>query len=203
MDQWDDRKILPPGVWCVTLCRVRFWRREVRYRPSPSSSIPGQRGRSAEAPAPEPPGREDLGEESEDDQPIEGQRALNKLRWLSRIQQARVRKALALERSMGGLLLPQTDKEIKLLIVLLEKEWKLAKALGGLQATAPRRGRMEEGARVDLGVDPAAALRVVTTVRRSLRLVRESESSPESPPPTDGPSAPASRGEGSREGETG
>ncbi len=145
-------------------------------------------------------GEGDGGREGE--QPITAQDVLKLLRWLIRVQQRRLRKALALERRMGGLLLPQTDKAIKLLCVLTDKELKLLKALGGLQATAPRRRRMEEAARdeaarVVLGVDPAGALRVVTAVQRTLRLVRESESSAESPPPTDGPSAPDSRGEGS------
>ncbi len=140
-------------------------------------------------------GEGDGGREGE--QPIDGQEALKRIRWLSRVQKGRVRHALALERRMGGLLLPQTDKAIKLLCLLTDKEWKLLKALGGLQATAPRRGPMEEGPRVDLGIGPAGALRVVTAVQRTLRLVRESESSAESPPPTDGPSAPDSRGEGS------
>ncbi len=134
---------------------------------------------------------------SEDEQPIDGQDVLKLLRWLIRVQQRRVRKALALEHRMGGLLLPQTDKAIKLLCVLTDKELKLLKALGGLQASAPRRARMEEGPRVDLGVDPAGALRVVTALQRTLRLVRESESSAESHPPTDRPSAPGSGGEGS------
>ncbi len=114
-----------------------------------------------------------------------------------RAQEGRVRKALALESRMGGFPLPQTDKAIKLLCLLTDKEWKLLKALGGLQAAAPRSGRMEEGARVDLGVDQAGALWVVTTVQSVLQLARESESSTENLPPTDGTSAPASHGEGS------
>ncbi len=144
------------------------------------------------------PGRGEGDRESEDEQPIDGQEVLKQIRWLIRVQRRRVRKALTLERRMGGFLLSETDRVIKQLSLLLDKEWKLLEALGELQPTAPRRGPMEEGPRVDLGIDPAGAFRVITAVQRTLRLVREAESTAESPPPTDGPSAPDARGEGSQ-----
>jgi hypothetical protein len=60
-------------------------------------------------------------EEEAAGEPIEGQPALNRLRWLTRKQQTRVRKALKLEGMMGDKLLPIATSQIKLMGDLLEK----------------------------------------------------------------------------------
>ncbi len=96
--------------------------------------------------------------EGEPDEPIEGQSALEKLRWAERIQQARVRKAVKMERMMGGMILPLATTEIKLYTNILSMEMDVTIKLGELKPTPPP-PKVDTG---DLeGGSPAEAYRVV------------------------------------------
>ncbi len=103
-----------------------------------------------------------------DDQPIEGQDALKRLRWLSRVQQARVRMALGLERSMGGLLMGRTRKAIKLLANLLAIELKVLLALGELKRSPEEASGPHDGTSARV-VDLQRSLRPLSAVRRRMR----------------------------------
>lgn len=129
-------------------------------RPSSVTVYLSQLRHLLEVLAPDAPNREELGGESEDNQPIEGQDALKTLRWLIRIQQARVRKALALERRMGDLLMDQTRKEIQLMDRLLQIELKVVLALGEPEEAPQQQGGAHDG----------TAAQVVDLQQRSLRL---------------------------------
>jgi hypothetical protein len=101
--------------------------------------------------------------EDEADEPIEGQPAFKRLRWLTRIQQARVRKALRFESRMADMILPMASSEIKLLSDLLDKELMVAMKMGDLK-TVPQAVTLEAS---DCPVlDPAEAFRVVLAWRR-------------------------------------
>jgi hypothetical protein len=93
---------------------------------------------------------------------------LKRLRWLSRIQQARVRKALALERSMGGLLMDQTSKEIKLLAKVLQIEPKALLALGELKQAPEEASGARDGTAARV-VDLQTNLRLLAASRRQVR----------------------------------
>jgi hypothetical protein len=113
---------------------------------------------------------EEAKERGEEDEPVEGADALKRLRWLARIQQARVRKALRMEAQMGELVLPQASSEIKLMSELLDKELKVALETGEIQP-APKKVEVEEHISVigSLVPDPQSALRVLVAVRRLLQ----------------------------------
>ncbi len=136
--------------------------------PSSVNVYLSQLGHHLGVPAPHAPGQEELGAESEDEQPIEAQDALKRLRWLSRIQQARVRKALALERSMGGLFMDRTSKEIKLLAKLLQIELKALLALGELKQAPEEASGARDGTAARV-VDLQTNIRLLAAIRRQVR----------------------------------
>jgi hypothetical protein len=104
-----------------------------------------------------------VAKEDEADELIEGQPAFKRLRWLARIQQARVRKALRFEGQMAGMILPMASSEIKLLSDLLDKELEVALKTGEVK-TVPQAVTLEAP---DVPVlDPAEAFRVVNAWRR-------------------------------------
>jgi hypothetical protein len=112
---------------------------------------------------------EEAKERGEEDEPVEGADALKRLRWLARIQQARVRKVLRMEAQMGQLVLPQASSEIKLMSDILDKELKVVLETGEIQP-APKKIEVEHiGVIGTLVPDPQSALRVLVAVRRLLQ----------------------------------
>jgi hypothetical protein len=107
--------------------------------------------------------------EDEADEPIEGQPAIKRLRWVTRIQHARVRKALKTEAMMGGLTLATTADDIKLLSDLLDKELEIAVKTGDVK-TLPGRVEIEVNKNKEaierLGLDAAGAFRVSSSVKK-------------------------------------
>ncbi len=102
--------------------------------------------------------------EDEADEPVEGQPAIKRLQWLTRIQHARVRKALKTEGMMGGLTLAQTADEIKLMSDLLDKELAIQLKTGEVKAV-PQELKLEVQGR-QITLDHASAYRVVLAYRR-------------------------------------
>jgi hypothetical protein len=111
-----------------------------------------------------------VAKEDEADEPVEGQPAFKRLRWLTRIQQARVRKALRFEGQMAGMILPMASSEIKLLSDLLDKEAEVAMKMGALKVV-PQAVTLE-GTGIPV-LDPAEAFRVVLAARRLRALLAE------------------------------
>ncbi|MGD0266607.1 MAG: hypothetical protein ABSD47_16880 [Candidatus Methylomirabilota bacterium] len=111
----------------------------------------------------------------ESDEPIEGEPALKRLRWLTRIQHARVRKGLRMEGMMGGLTLATTADDIKLLSSLIDKELEVALKTGEMK-TVPQAVKLDiPGIPIH---EPAEAMRVVLAYRRikALLAARTAES---------------------------
>jgi hypothetical protein len=101
--------------------------------------------------------------EDEADEPIEGQPAIKRLRWVTRIQHARVRKALKTEAMMGGLTLATTADDIKLLSDLLDKELAIQLKTGEVRAV-PQQVKLDvPGISI---TEPAEAYRVILAYKR-------------------------------------
>jgi hypothetical protein len=99
----------------------------------------------------------------EAEEPIEGQPALKRLRWVTRVQYARVRKALKMEGMMGGLTLATTADDIKLLSDLLDKELAIQLKTGEMKA-APQQVKLDlPGIGI---IEPAEAYRVVLAYKK-------------------------------------
>jgi hypothetical protein len=101
--------------------------------------------------------------EDEAEEVIEGQPALKRLRWLTRIQHARVRKALKTEGMMGGLNLSTTADDIKLLSDLIDRELAIAVKTGEVRAVPQQTTLNIPGVG---SLDPAQAMRVWLAYRR-------------------------------------
>ncbi len=126
--------------------------------------------------APEPAAKED-----EPDEPIEGEPALKRLRWLTRIQHARVRKGLKLEGQLGGMNLATTADDIKLMSDLLDKELAIQLKTGEVKA-APQQVKLDiPGIPIH---EPAEAMRVVLAYRKIKSILAERAAA--LPPPTGG-----------------
>lgn len=97
------------------------------------------------------------------EEPIEGQSALSRLRWLARKQQARVRKALHMEGLMHNMVLPMATTEIKLMGDLLEKEFEITLKAGELKPVPPAPSL--EGTGLEI-TTPAEAFRVLLACQR-------------------------------------
>jgi hypothetical protein len=116
------------------------------------------------------PGYEDPGmvaKEDDTDEPIEGQPAYKKLKWLTRIQS--VRKALGMERLMGGMILPLATSEIKLLSDLIDKELAVALKTGEMKAV-PEKVAVETKPVDTIVKTPADAFAVILAYRRLMKM---------------------------------
>ncbi len=109
------------------------------------------------------------GKEDEANEVIEGQPVVKRLRWITRVQYARVRKALKLEGQMGGINLATTADDIKLMSALLDKELEVAIKTGDVK-TLPGRVEIEVNKNKEaierLGLDAAGAFRVSSSVKK-------------------------------------
>lgn len=112
-------------------------------------------------PAPDPAAPDDDGE------PVEAHPLKDRLAWLIRLQQGRVRKALKAEALMSGFLLPMASSEIKLMAELLDREIAIAVRTGEIGPTGPP----EPDELRNLPVSsPAEAFRVVLAYKRLLAI---------------------------------
>ena len=107
--------------------------------------------------------RPETEKEDEADQVIEGEPAIKRHQWLTRIQHARVRKALKTEAMMGGPTLATTADDIKLLSDLLDKELAIQLKTGEVRAV-PQQVKLDvPGISI---TEPAEAYRVILAYKR-------------------------------------
>ena len=115
------------------------------------------------------------------DEPIEGQPALKKLKWMTRVQQSRVRKALKMEGMMGGMVLPQASSELKLMSDLVDKELDVSLKTGEMKQ-APTKVEIETPPELE-GVTQAQAYRVILAYERLMKMGPEIVAAAEALPP--------------------
>jgi hypothetical protein len=109
---------------------------------------------------------EALDTEEDADEPVEGRPAFKKLQWLSRLQSARVRKALKMEGMMGGLIIPTATTEIKLMSDLIDKELEVALKTGEMKQV-PTEVKIEPPPGIE---NPAQAYRVILAYQKLMRM---------------------------------
>jgi hypothetical protein len=109
---------------------------------------------------------EKIAKEEIDPEEIEGQPAIRRLKWLTRIQSARVRKALRMEGMMGSMILPIASPEIKLMSDLIDKELEVALKTGEMKA-APQTVTLDPAETIVS--NPAAAYRAALAYRRVMQ----------------------------------
>jgi len=108
----------------------------------------------------------------EKDEPIEGQPSLKQLKWLTRIQQARVRKALGMERLMGSLILPLASHEIQIMQDLIDKGLEIELKTGDLKQEPVKVEVTQTDDKFE-GLTQAEAYRVYLAVRKTLKMAPE------------------------------
>ena len=126
-----------------------------------SLGLPGYAGQAEEI--------EKVSKEDETDEPIEGQSAIKTLRWLSRLQSSRVRKALKLGGMMGGMLLPQAASEIRLMSILVDKELEVALKSGEMKPVS-QKVEVETNPIDTIVKTPAEAVSVLLAYRRLMKM---------------------------------
>ncbi len=110
--------------------------------------------------------------EDEKDEPIEGQPSRKQLTWLTRIQQARVRKALKLEGMMGTMILPTTSHEIQIMQDLIDKGLEIELKTGELKQEPQKVEVTQTDPRLE-GVTMSEAYRVWLVCQKLAKLAPE------------------------------
>jgi hypothetical protein len=117
------------------------------------------------------PGYEDPGKvasEDETDELLEGQPALKRLRWLARIQSARVKKTLKMEGLMGGMTLPMASHEIELMAKLIDRELEVSLKTGEMKQV-PQKVEVTPPEGFET-ITPAEAYRVLLAYQKLMKM---------------------------------